>query len=147
MTEKQVLLIKYSWSYVAGQLDRLTNMVERQLIRQSPPSKLLAAALENRKALPHLIESIHRIVVFLPDLSDMKREVAATLREYRDFDVSEEQFEDAVVAFVTALEKKLHDAYTRDIGEAWVFLFATIKHEALSMKDSRLPRIVKQTIL
>jgi hypothetical protein len=125
MTEKQVLLIKYSWSYVADKEDELANMF-RKKIGQITPSLKPAFRSSDAGALP-IIRLIHHLVSDLPDAIKAETRLGALWKEYELAGISRSHDENALIALLLVLEKKLGKRWSMEIKEAWIFVFTSLR--------------------
>lgn len=129
MTEKHVLLVKHSWSYVAGELDALGALFMKNLIRLRPEHKPIFRKLDNEKGITVLMQTIHHLVASLPSIPKAEKDLKSLLTEYSGFSLDRSHYDDALIAFLMTVEKKLGKRWNSEMCEAWVFLFAyTYQH-------------------
>jgi hemoglobin-like flavoprotein len=142
MTEKQVLLVKHSWSYVTGQLDDLYPIFNKKLGHLCPELKPLLKRLNKEKRLAIIMTAINHMVAALPDLQKAEKQLLLALAEYSDLDISRSYYESALIAFLMTLEKKLGKNWTEEIRDAWIFIFASM-HQHL-LRQLQLPAVLSR---
>jgi hypothetical protein len=140
MTEKHVLLVKLSWSYVAGQHDDLCPVFSKKLIQLCPELKSLIKRLNKENRLPVFMMSVHQLVTALPDLVKTEKHLLLLFAEYSDLEISRTYYDCALIAFLMSLEKKLGRNWSPEMRESWIFIFATA-HQHL-LRQIQLPAVL-----
>jgi hypothetical protein len=140
MTEKHVLLVKHSWSYVAGQPDELCAVFSKKLLHLCPELKPLIKRLNKENRLPAFMMVINQLVVALPDLLKTERHLLTLFAEYSDLEIPRDYYDSGLIAFLMALEKKLGKNWTSEMRESWIFIFSSV-HQHL-LRQLQLPAVL-----
>ncbi|MFM9837459.1 MAG: hypothetical protein ACKVOQ_04300 [Cyclobacteriaceae bacterium] len=127
MTEKQVLIVKHSWSYVANQLDDTNVLFCKNLLRLLPDLKPILKKREQEKSASEIMSTINRIVTSLPDFSKVETEIRTIQMEYASLGMTPSDYDSAMFAFLITLEKKTTKVWSNEARDSWVFVFASIK--------------------
>ena len=127
MTEKQVLIVKHSWSYVANQLDDANELFIKNLLHLLPHLKSILKKRNQESGSNEIMEIINHIVIALPDFSKVENEIRSMQIEYANLGVTPSDYDSALFAFLTTLEKKAAKAWNSEAHDSWVFVFATLK--------------------
>jgi hemoglobin-like flavoprotein len=126
MNEKQVLLVKHSWSYVAGELDDVSNIFFRKMMQLAPELKPQLKKLHQEKRLSGIMTTMNHLVASLPEFKKAEKEVLILLAEYADSGISKHNYDTALIAFLTTLEKKLGDKWNTEMRDSWISIFISI---------------------
>ena len=146
MTDRQILLVKHSWSYVASQRDDVCKSLKKNLAFLCPEIKSVIKKLDREKRMAGLMVSVNQLVVALPDLQKAEKEFLLMLAEYADAGISKSYYDSAVIAFLMTLEKKIGRNWTQEMRDSWIFIFVTMHQQIL--RQLQLSSVVKKgTIL
>jgi hypothetical protein len=140
MTEKQILLVKHSWSYVSGQLDDLCPLLSKKFILLCPESKPMIRRLTKENRLHDFMMTVNHLVIALPDLAKAEKQFLLLLAAYSDLEISRNYYDSALIAFLMMLEKKLGRNWSLEIRDSWVFVFASV-HQHL-LRQLQLPSVL-----
>jgi hypothetical protein len=140
MTEKQILLVKHSWSYVSGQLDDLCPLFGKKFVLLCPESKPTIKRLTKENRLHDLMMTVNHLVIALPDLVKAEKQLLLLLAAYSDLEISRNYYDSALIAFLMTLEKKLGKNWTLEIRDSWIFVFASV-HQHL-LRQLRMPAVL-----
>jgi hypothetical protein len=125
MNERQVLIVKHSWSYVASRLDDTQTLFIKNLCRLLPNLKPTQAKRNGEDKSGEIIRVIHRIVATLPTFSDI--EIQKMQTEYASLGIAPADYDSALFAFLMTLEKKASKTWNDEARESWVFVFASMR--------------------
>jgi hemoglobin-like flavoprotein len=120
MTEKQILLVKHSWSYIAGQADEMALVFANNLILLDPGLKPLTQQLITENKLTDMMMTVNYFVAALPDLQKAENKVLDLIAKYSTLELSEKYYDIAWLAFLQSLHKKLGDTWDQEIHDAWI---------------------------
>jgi hemoglobin-like flavoprotein len=125
MNEKQVLIVKHSWSYVSNRLDDTQALFIKNLYRLLPDIKPTQTKRNGEDKSDEIIRVIHRIVATLPTFSDIDMQKMKT--EYASLGIAPADYDSALFAFLMTLEKKASKTWNDEVRESWVFVFASMR--------------------
>jgi hemoglobin-like flavoprotein len=126
MTEKQVLIVKHSWSYVANQLDDTNALFCKNLLRLLPDIKPILEKRKQEKGAIEIMGTVNRIVATLPDFSKVETEIRMMQKEFENLGITRSGYDSALSAFLMTLEKKTSKIWSLETRDSWVFVFASI---------------------
>jgi hemoglobin-like flavoprotein len=142
MTEKQILLVKHSWSYVASHLDDLVGTFGKKVAQVSPELKPLLKRVNDENGLHSILTTINQVVATLPEFNKAEQQVLLLLAAYAGKGISRENYDAVLIAFLLTLEKKLGKHWSAEIRESWIYCFASIHHHfirQLQLASTLLP--------
>jgi hemoglobin-like flavoprotein len=120
MTEKQILLVKHSWSYLAGQVDELAIVLARNIILLDPSLKSLIQQLAVEKKLNDVLATVNDFVASLPDLNKAQPKTLHLISNYSNLNITKKNYDIAVLAFLQSLHKMLGATWDQEIHDAWI---------------------------
>jgi hemoglobin-like flavoprotein len=126
MNEKQVLIVKHSWSCVVNQLDETNALFCKNLLRLLPDIKPILKKRNKEKGVNEIKGAVNRIVTTLPDFSKVETETRMMQKEFQDLGITRSNYETALFAFLMTLEKKTSKIWCNEASDSWVFVFASI---------------------
>jgi hemoglobin-like flavoprotein len=126
MTEKQVLIVKHSWSYVANQLDDTNALFCKNLLRLLPDIKPILEKRTQEKGANEIMYIVNRIVTTLPDFSKVETEIRMMQKEFETLGITRSDYDSALSAFLMTLEKNTYKIWSLETRDSWVFVFASI---------------------
>jgi hemoglobin-like flavoprotein len=129
MTEKQVLLVKHSWSYQTGQLETLGTLFTKKLIALNPELKVTLKRTVGELRTHSLMLALNQIVAALPNLRKAHQNIQQIVTEYAALGMTRADYENALIAFLLALEKRLGKNWNGEMREAWIFIFSSLYHQ------------------
>ncbi len=142
MTEKQVLIVKHSWSYVANQLDDTSALFCKNLFRLLPDLKPILKKRDQEKGANEIMDTVNRIVTTLPDFSKVEKEIRIMQTEYANLGITPSDYDSALFAFLMTLEKKTSKIWSNEARDSWVFAFASVRQYLI-----RPPVLVRKVAL
>lgn len=125
MTERQMLIVKHSWSYVANQLDDTHALFIKNLLHLLPHLEPILKKINQERESNEIMEIINHLVITLPDFSKVENEIRTVLIEYTDLGITPSGYDSALLAFLMTLEEKAPNVWSNEAREAWVFAFAS----------------------
>ena len=125
MDEKQILVVKHSWSYVVGHKEEFCDSLCKHIIFLEAELAPLITTLKSDDKIAGIIDTIHTIVLSLPDFRQAEKEVLTFAAECSHKSITQEVYETGVVALIMTLEKKVTN-WDPEFSEAWIFLFASL---------------------
>jgi hemoglobin-like flavoprotein len=131
MTDKQVLLVKHSWSYVASQLDQVSSLFVKKLLQLHPDLKSTLKSIRP-DALPKLMQTVHHLVASLPDFKKAEKELLLLTAEYSNQGITKDIYDSILICFLITLEKKIGKNWSAEIREAWIFVLASTHMHLIS---------------
>ncbi len=129
MTEKDILLVKHSWTYIASQSESVADSFLKNLKRLNPEQRELYKIPEREGSHRLLFNTLHRLVVALPALTRSEGELKDLARQFSNFGLTRTDYDNATIAFLITMEKKLGKVFSQEIRESWVVLFATLARQ------------------
>jgi hemoglobin-like flavoprotein len=130
MTDKQVLLVKHSWSYVASQLDEISSLFSKKLLQLHPEFKTSTSI--RPEALLKLMQTVHHLVASLPDFKKAEKELLLLTAEYSNQGITKDIYDSILICFLITLEKKIGKNWSAEIREAWIFVLASTHMHLIS---------------
>lgn len=131
MTEKQILLIKHSWSYVAAQTEDLAYSIAKKLSKHMPELRSQLKELTDNEQV-QIMSALNHLVVSLPAFQKADQKIFHLLADHVDKGITREFYDAGLTSFLMTMEKKLGAAWTKDMYEAWIILFASVHLHLLS---------------
>jgi hypothetical protein len=125
MDEKRVVLIRYSWTHACADKASLGALLCKMMIDISDNLKPIVLKLKAEQQISQILEALDKIVSSLPDFNTVDPEVSKFVSRYAGKGITNENYEDGVIALLMTLEKKVK-SWTPEFREAWIFLFASI---------------------
>ncbi|MBI3218240.1 MAG: hypothetical protein HYZ44_01885 [Bacteroidetes bacterium] len=143
MTDKQIQLIQSSWGHLAHRQEDLSDHFYKNLNNYLPERKADLKKIRLEKGFEKVIEAVHRLISNLPEFSKVEGEFSALVDEFARKGISKADYATALVAFLNTLEEKLAKIWTPELGECWIFTFASF-HQHLSRKlyDQSLKAVI-----
>lgn len=134
MNETQIQLIQSSWEHLANQQENLSDHFYRNLINNYlPERKADLKLIKQEKGFEQLIRAIHHLVNHLPEFCKVEDEFSGLVHEFSQRGITHSDYATALVAFLNTLEEKLKKTWTTEMGESWIFTFASF-HQHISRK-------------
>lgn len=136
MTEKQILLVKHSWSYLASQLEETAAVFSKKLMQVMPELKSLFKKTE-AEAFHEVMITVNQLVYALPDVRKAEEEILRLIEKFSRRGMSSTEYDGALIAFLLTLEKKLGKSWTQELRESWVFILASVRRHLSKQLQQR----------
>jgi hemoglobin-like flavoprotein len=136
MTEKQILLVKHSWSYLAGQLDDVTIVFAKNIIALDPTLKPLTQQLTIENKLREVLITVNDFVACLPNFERAEKKVLLLITNFSNFNVTRKSYDIAILAFLQALHKMLGETWDQEIHDAWLTALTSMQKHLLDQQLS-----------
>lgn len=134
MTEKQILLVKHSWSYVTGHLEDVSALYCKKLAKLMPEFRsLIPDPGKNPEGTHLIISTINQLVSAIPDFQKAEKDILILLTAYADKGITRTDYDSALIAFLFTMEKKLGKKWTNETREAWIFAFSALHQHFISL--------------
>jgi hemoglobin-like flavoprotein len=143
MTERQVLLVKHSWSYQTGQLENLSTLFTKKLLALNPELKLMMRRTVGESGAYSLMIVLNQVVASLPNLPKAHQSIQLIVAQYAALGITRADYENALIAFLLVLEKRLGKNWTDETREAWIFIFSSLYHQASRQRVSEGAHLLK----
>jgi hemoglobin-like flavoprotein len=127
MNEKQILLIKHSWSYAAGNAERVNQNMFKHLSQLEPETKSVfdSSARLNSQQFSSII---NLIVLKFQKPAELCKDLKALAEKHPELQLMAMYYDSLVIAFLMTMKKMLGDVWTNEVSDAWAMAFATINH-------------------
>jgi hypothetical protein len=127
MTEKQILLVRQSWEQVAGQREKTAALFSKKL------ELVTGQRLPLKKVWPEafydIIVTLHHLVISLPEVHKAENTIMHLLQRCKREGMTAADYNNALVAFLLTLEKKLGRNWSPEVRDSWVFVLASTYHQ------------------
>jgi hemoglobin-like flavoprotein len=143
MNEKQIQLIQSSWAQLANQPEDLSDHFYKNLVNYLPERKADLRLIKQEKGFDQLIRSINLLVTQLPEFCKVEDEFSRLVHEFTLKGITQSDYATALIAFLNTLEEKLKKTWTTEMGETWIFTFASFhQHLSRKLKDPALRPVI-----
>jgi hypothetical protein len=125
MDDKQILLVKLSWSNVYRRPEMVQDIFLKKLDQVSSELYKLS---KSHKLSQSFISTVNLVVLNLQVLPAIKVDLNKIVKEYCDCGFDRSAFNSMVVAFLLTMEKMMGSSWTAETQESWVMAIATVSH-------------------
>lgn len=132
MNERQILVIKHSWSYILLQSEKVGALFYRNLFTEDPTLKPVFhnnMAAQTRKFTTMMTFLVTRLQY--PD--ELKEEIQGLARRHAQYGVKSVDYDSVGKVLLTTLARVLKERWTPETQTAWQKLYQTL---ASAMQES-----------
>jgi nitric oxide dioxygenase len=133
LTDRQVLIIKLSWSYISIRLDDFGAAFYKILFELDPSLREMFKS-DMGKQMKKFGEMVNHIVSQLQSVEALEVDFNKLGESHAGFGVRYEHYDTVAIAFLLALKKTLRRKMSDETHEAWTMAFSMI---AQKMKNFR----------
>jgi nitric oxide dioxygenase len=135
MTERQILLVKNSWSYMIVKSEEISFLFYNRLFEIAPELKSMFKT-EPRDQSQKLITMITLIVSKLQKLEEIQEEIKILAIRHRRYGVDTAYYRIFGAAFIWTLQRGLTGKWTEELEEAWVEVYALISEAMIKNQQA-----------
>ena len=125
MTERQILLIKNSWSFVIVKSEETGELFYHRLFEIAPEVEPLFKGRVRLQA-GKLMSMLTFIVSKLQHLDDITSEIEALAKRHNQYQIKIEYYALVGEALLWTLEKGLAEKWNNELKDAWVNVYYTL---------------------
>jgi hemoglobin-like flavoprotein len=125
MTERQILLVKNSWSYVIVKAEEAGLLFYNRLFEIAPELKSMFKT-EPKDQSRKLINMVTLIVSKLQKLQEIEDEIKGLAVRHRKYGVDTAYYRIVGAAFIWTLQRGLKEKWNEELEEAWVAVYTVI---------------------
>jgi hemoglobin-like flavoprotein len=135
MTERQILLIKNSWSFVIVRSEESGLMFYERLFDIAPELQALFKSHPKEQALK-FVQMITLVVSRLQKLDEILDELKALALRHNRYGVKTAYYRIAGAAFIWMLQQLLEDKWTEELEEAWIEVYTLMSDTMIKQQES-----------
>ncbi|RAV99089.1 globin domain-containing protein [Pseudochryseolinea flava] len=135
MTERQILLVKNSWSYVIVKSEEAGQLFYHRLFEIAPELKSLFKS-EPKGQSRKLINMVTLMVSKLQKLDEIQGEIKSLATRHHKYGVDPAYYRIVGAAFLWTLQQGLKDKWNEELEEAWVDMYAVISNAMIKNQQA-----------
>lgn len=139
LTEKEILLVRNSWSFVIIHSAKAGELFYGQLFELAPEVKPLFKGDINDQA-KKLTSMVTLLISKLKKLDDIMNEVKALARRHVNYGTQPKHYDVVGQALLWTLEKGLKDKWNPEVADAWKKLYSILSK---AMIEGQQEKVVK----
>jgi hypothetical protein len=125
MNEKQILLVKLSWSNAYRRPEIIEEVFLKKLKDVAPSLRRMMRYAPLSK---NFVSNLNFIVLNIQEAHTLKSELNNIIKEYCACGFDRVAFNSMIIAFLLTMKKILGNNWTMEIQNAWVMTIATMSH-------------------
>ena len=135
MTERQILLVKNSWSYVIVKSEEAGQLFYYRLFEIAPEVKHMFKG-DIKEQSKKLMNMVTLIVTKLQKLDEIINEVKLLAQRHGKYGVKPEYYKIVGAALIWTLKEGLQEKWTPETEEAWVKVYGILSSAMIENQDT-----------
>jgi hemoglobin-like flavoprotein len=135
MTDRQILLVKNSWSYLIIKSEEAGLLFYNRLFEIAPELKPMFKT-EQKDQSRKLITMVTLIVSKLQKLEEIQEEIKNLAIRHRRYGVDTAYYRIVGAALLWTIQRALPEKWTDELEEAWVEVYALISESMIKHQDA-----------
>ena len=131
MDERQILLVKVSWSNIYKRPELFEAVFLKQFRNQCPQNNH-----SKHKTFKEISNLINQMVLNIHSFQNIFGSLDGHVKVFEEHGFDREGFNNLVQAFLLALEKLLGSAWNVEVKSAWVIAIATFSYKYAEMLEA-----------
>jgi hemoglobin-like flavoprotein len=131
MTERQILLVKNSWSYIIVNSEEAGQLFYERLFEVAPGVKHLFKG-DHKEQARKLMNMVTMIVIKIQKLDDMMNEIKLLAQRHGKYGAEPAHYAVVGECLLWTLEKGLGDKWNAETAEAWAEIYGILSNAMIA---------------
>lgn len=138
MTDRNVLIIKNSWSYIITQSDHVGESFYKKLFELDP---CLIPMFQNdiEHQAKKMMDMLTYMVMNLQNMQNIQDDIDALAKRHVHYGTKPEQYQTVGQALIWVLQNSLGDEWDEEIGQSWMDLYNLCASSMIKASNSIQP--------
>jgi hemoglobin-like flavoprotein len=135
MTERQILLVKNSWSFVIVKSEEAGQMFYDRLFEIAPELRPLFKTHPKEQA-QKLMNMVTMIVSKLQKLDEIMEDIKALARRHNQYGVKTAYYRILGAALIWTLQQEMKARWNDELEEAWIEVYGLLSQAMIKQQES-----------
>jgi hemoglobin-like flavoprotein len=135
MTERQILLVKNSWSFVIVKSEEAGLLFYDRLFEIAPELRPLFKSHPKDQA-QKFVNMVTLVVARLQKLDEIIDDIKALARRHNQYGVKTAYYRIVGAALIWTLQQGLSDKWNDELEEAWIDMYAMLSKAMIQQQES-----------
>ncbi|HEY5823290.1 MAG TPA: globin family protein [Cyclobacteriaceae bacterium] len=136
MTERQILLVKNSWSYIVANSEEAGLLFYNRLFEVAPSVQHMFTT-DKKEQARKLMGMVTLIVSKLQKLEDILNEIKMLAQRHNKYGAQPAHYKVVGECLIWTLEKGLGDKWNKETEEAWITVYSVLSDAMIKNQSAK----------